>query len=444
MEEDEEKEKGNQAAGIKQPSSQGKHLGVSPTEHGRRSKSPESDDESTSGRKFSRPKPIVRTIPKSPTTSTTSITTTAAATTTTATTSGDNSSKMASPKRSVVQPPSGNLSSISEEDGGGSSPEQGRTSEPPRTTVSMGRLPSDSSSEASLVFGGGVDGAEEEMRQSRRRATLSMSDFKKKSLSEDKTSDTEVAGGDTFESEKTTHLDSLRSRTSTISSSHRSSYQKEHKRRKNSKQLKQEAAKLAERSPDFFTGRKQRIELLLDPDLELRIRETISSEIGKKYGGLRRANKAATVIQSAYRQYKLHETYNKIRLEATEVRKRAQSLKNPRRNHSMVRRNRPIRYNRNISALAPSTDPLLKAKLLSQDIGRAGLSHTSSRHELIERARKERSLSEGRRAGGDPASPVSAEDIISARHSVSWRDLLYIVLVLPESPLFGDTYTYVP
>lgn len=322
--------------------------------------------------------------------------------------------KITSPKRSVVVPPSRNLSSISEEEGG--SPEQNRM------TTGKDRLPSDSGFEGSPVFGGGltVGGeGEEDTQQPRRRVTMSMSDFKKKSQSQDLPSEDDAEMEKDSELGRFDHLEMRHSRTSTISSSCGGSYKKEYKR-KNSKQLKEAAAKL-ERSPDFISGGRKlnRLELF-SPDMELRIREKICSEIGKRYGGLTRANKSSIVIQSAYRQYKLRQQYDKIRKEANQVRQRAQSMKDPRRRPSMIRRNRPIRYNRNVSALAPSTDPLLKTKLLSQDIGRPGVSHTSSRRQLVEKARSERSLSEGRRSA-EPATPTqeTEEGVVSVHVLIS-------------------------
>ena len=360
----------------------------------RRSKSPETPNKAEV--KFSRPKPIIARSVSS-------------GGGITVATGGGTPVKTTSPKRSVVAPPSRNLSSISEEEGG--SPEQNRS------TTGKDRLPSDSGFEGSPVFGGGLtvggEGEEEATQQPRRRVTMSASDFKKKSQSQDLPSEDDVETERESGLGRFDHLEMRRSRTSTISSSCGGSYKKEYKR-KNSKQLKEAAAKL-ERSPDFISGGRKlnRLELF-SPDMELRIREKICSEIGKRYGGLTRANKSAIVIQSAYRQYKLRQQYNKIRKEANQVRQRAQSMKDPRRRPSMIRRNRPNRYNRNVSALAPSTDPLLKTKLLSQDIGRPGMSHMSSRRQLVEKARSERSLSEGRRSA-EPATPTqeTEEGVVS-------------------------------
>ena len=366
----------------------------------KRSKSPESPLKDYTGpqQRFSRPKTVVRSLP--------TITTTSAP-------GAGSPVKITSPKKSVAFPPAQNLSSIFEEEGGGS-PGQIRPGGATTKITSTGkeRIPSDSGSDGSRVFGG-AGGEGDEANHPRRRVTMSMTDFKKKSLSQDPPSedDGEVEA-------KKDNFEMRRSRTSTISSSSGGSYKKEHKRR-SSKQLREAAAK-CERSPDFISGGRKlhRLELF-SPDMELRIREKICSAIGKKYGGLTRANKSAIVIQSAYRQYKLREQYNKIRKEASEVRQRAQSMKDPRRRPSMIRKNRPRRYdNRNLSALAPSTDPLLKAKLLSQDIGRAGVphTHTSSRRQLVEKVRSERSLSEGRMPAPEPTK-LSFSSVVSAQES---------------------------
>ena len=360
----------------------------------RRSKSPKSPTKGDPGsqQKFSRPKPIVRSLPKSTTTAESSGTT----------------AKLTSPKKSVTFNPARNMLSISEEEGG-ASPEQARMMVTVQVTTVGERTPSDGGVEGSPVFGGvGGNVGTEETSQLRRRITMSMSDFKKKSPSQELPSEDAAETDTGGQPTKYDHLEMRRSRTSTISSTCGGSYKKEYKR-KNSKQLKEAAAKL-ERSPDFISGGRKlhRLELF-SPDMELRIRETICSEIGKKYGGLTRANKSAIVIQSAYRQYKLREQYNKIRKEASEVRKRAQSMRDPRRRPSMIRKKHPGRYyNRNLSALAPTTDPLLKTKLLSQDIGRAGVphTHTSSRRQLVEKTRSEQSLSEGRQSAEPASSPT--------------------------------------
>ncbi|CAI8012336.1 IQ motif and SEC7 domain-containing protein 1 [Geodia barretti] len=358
----------------------------------RRSKSPKSQTKGdpSSQQKFSRPKRIARSSPN---------------TTTTAESSGT-TAKLTSPKKSVAFQ---NLLSISEEEGG-ASPEQARMSASVQvTTEGKERIPPDS---GAPVFGGvgGNEGAEE-TSQPRRRVTMSWSNIKIKRPSQELPSEVApeiVTGGQPTVYD---HLEMRRSRTSTISSSCGGSYKKEYKR-KNSKQLKEAAAKL-ERSPDFISGGRKlhRLELF-SPDMELRIREKICSEIGKKYCGLTCANKSAIVIQSAYRQYKLREQYNKIRKEASEVRQRAQSMKDPRRRPSMIRKKRPGRYNRNLSALAPSTDPLLKTKLLSQDIARAGVphTHTSSRRQLVEKTRSVQSLSDGRQSAEPASSPTQETD----------------------------------
>ena len=51
----------------------------------------------------------------------------------------------------------------------------------------------------------------------------------------------------------------------------------------------------------------------LSPDMEMKIQQMILQALGKKYGGLERANKAATVIQRAYRRYKINAQFRLIR-----------------------------------------------------------------------------------------------------------------------------------
>ena len=371
------------------------------TQRERRSKSPP-EEEKHAQQKFSQPKSIIRNVGGGKK----AVSSTAIAGEGRGEGRGGVVVKIVSPKKSVAFPPSENLSIISEE---GS----------PKNTRVVAAATSDKGRkfEGLAVFVGVAKGEEEKgSGYERRRVTMSMADFKKKSQSEDIPSENEEGGEEEEEGQgkKTVdHLEMRRSRTCTISSSSGGSYKKEYKR-KNSKQLKEAAARL-ERSANFISGGRKfqgRLELF-SPDMELRIRDKICSEIGKKYGGLLRASKAAVAIQSAYRQYKLRQRYDKIRKEANQVRKRAQSMKDSRRKPSMIRRNRPPRYNRYISALAPSTDPLLKTKLLSQDIGREGMSHMSSRRQLVEKARSERSVEEDKSVVGRESSGTSESGAVS-------------------------------
>ena len=318
--------------------------------------------EVTSQRKMSQPKPITRNTGKPRT---------------------EPSGKIVSPKRSVTFPPNQGLSSITEEDG---SPRQNKH----RGNTGKERLPSDSGFEGSPVFISSVSVSSENdsPMTPRRRVTMSVTDFKKhRSLSEDAADEVE----DTpplIKKDTPSKMDTLelRSRTSTIGTS----YYKE-RGRKNSKQLKQEAAKL-ERSQNFRPGeRKLQALELFSPDMELRIHEKICSGIGKKYGGLAHVTQAAIVIQTAYRQYKLKKRYDEIRKEAIQVRRRAQTM-DPRRRPSMLRQKRPMKYQRQLTALAQN-DPLIKTKMVSQELGRESIPHTSSRRELVEKKRNERSKS---------------------------------------------------
>ena len=318
--------------------------------------------------------------------------------------------KLTSPKRVIASPP---LSSISEEDGG--SPKQGQGS-------GKERLHSDSGFNGSLGRAS-VSSESDSPSTPRRRVTMSVTDLKKPCpfVQQEVSREAEsVLQGRREGGEDTGNEMDIRTRTSTISSSaHR--YYKE-RGRKNSKQLKQEAAKL-ERSPEFHQGKRkiQALELF-SPDMELRIREKICSGIGKKYGGLRRANQAAVVIQTAYRQYKLKKRYDEIRREAIKVRRRAQTISDPRRKPSMLRRKRPNRYQRQVTALAGSSsatnttsDPLLQTKLRSQELGRESIPHTSSRRALVERQRTEPSQSEETK----PSEGTSTNNAVVSRELVN-------------------------
>lgn len=110
----------------------------------------------------------------------------------------------------------------------------------------------------------------------------------------------------------------LRSRTKTIAGAGR------HVQvgRRTSKDLRREAMRNRMQKPSALPdlGRERRVELeLLSPDMEAKIREMICNGIGAKYGGLRRATRAATTIQRAYRDYRLRETFREIRQEKKEM-----------------------------------------------------------------------------------------------------------------------------
>ena len=309
---------------------------------------------------------------------------------------------MASPKKNVAFPPTRKrgLSSISEE-------RNGSPRVPDKT-----RLPSECDSEASQNFEGSMKEMEDNDLLSsprRRYATMSLTDFKKSQQSQSVDYSSSEAEDVLDKYDGFENFSRKRSRVSTIASSTGKEY-----RRKNSRQLKEEAAKL-ERSPNFRSGgRKFQPLELFSPDMELRIREKICNGIGKKYGGICRATKAAIVIQTAYRQYKLQKRYNEIRKEAIQVRKRAHTMKHPRRELSMIRRNRPQRYQRQLTTALSGNDPLLKAKLRSQELGRESSTSliSSRRHLLVEKTRSVRSL-DGDRGEGVAMTDDTENGVVS-------------------------------
>lgn len=276
---------------------------------------------------------------------------------------GSSGAGFTSPKRSVGFP---GLSSISEEEKSTAPQlaENGISSKGPLETV-------DSGTSIELA--------------PRRRVTMSATEFdrptsKKMSVSGEAE---DVLG------EKEDFV-TMRSRVSTVSSS---TGRYKEIGRKNSRQLKEEAAKLSERAVNFRRGGRKVTGLeFISPDMELKIREKICRAIGERYGGLARANRAATTIQTAYRQYKLKKRYDEIRKEASTLRQRAKSMTNPRRRPSLVRRNRPLHYQRQLTALAVN-DPLLRARILSKELGKESIPHTSGRRHLVEQKRSERALS---------------------------------------------------
>ena len=146
---------------------------------------------------------------------------------------------------------------------------------------------------------------------------------------------------------------------------------------------------------------------LISPDFEARIRQRICRAIGDKYGGLTKATKAATTIQRAYRGYKMKRQFLEIRKRKDiPLRKRAQSLRDPRRRPSILRRN--MKYRREISVGDPTKDPLLKAKeagrLLSKERNSHG--HSGTRLALIHKKRSETLLEETVTAVDEPKEKV--------------------------------------
>ena len=309
----------------------------------RRSPSPSAQPSSI----MSKPKPIIRNTGKS------------------ATPPGSSGVTLTSPKRSVGFP---GLSSISEE---------GKNNAPQLVEDGV------SSKDRSETF---TDSSSSIEVAPRRRVTMSAPEFDRP------TSKRRALSGEAEDvlGEKET-VSTMRSRVSTVSSSNA---RYKGIGRKSSRQLKEEAAKLSERvMNNRRSGRKVTGLEFISPDMELKVREKICRAIGEKYGGLLRANRAATTIQTAYRQYKMKKRYDEIRKEASTLRKRAMSMTHPRsRKPTLVRRDRPLRYQRQITALA-ANDPLMKARLLSRELGKESIPHTSGRRHLVEQKRSERALS---------------------------------------------------
>ena len=142
------------------------------------------------------------------------------------------------------------------------------------------------------------------------------------------------------------------------------------------------------RRQNSFPRRGQRIIVedltYLSPDMEMKIQEMMHKAIGKKYGGLERAVKAATCIQVAYREYKIRKRFIEIRRQQqdTMVRRRAFSVKYPRgRRPSMIG---PKKYRRDVSA--PSVDPMQRVQAAHKQITSRSMGispHISRRDVLI-------------------------------------------------------------
>ncbi len=118
----------------------------------------------------------------------------------------------------------------------------------------------------------------------------------------------------------------LRSRTKTISGLG----QHVEAGRRTSRDLRREAMRNKTEKPSTFTGsqREGRMELeLLSPEMEAKIQEITRHAIGRKYGGTRRSTRAATTIQRAYRDFKLHEKFKEIQREKQEMTLRTSSVK---------------------------------------------------------------------------------------------------------------------
>ena len=114
---------------------------------------------------------------------------------------------------------------------------------------------------------------------------------------------------------------------------------------------------------------------LISPDFETKIRERTNKAVGEKYGGLERATQAAIKIQQSWRQFKLHKRFqiikqqNKSQLQL-QLRKRAQSMRDPRRRPSILKKGNKRPYHREGSVAALSPDPRVKSGLLNVASGK--------------------------------------------------------------------------
>jgi hypothetical protein len=105
---------------------------------------------------------------------------------------------------------------------------------------------------------------------------------------------------------------------------------------------------------------------LISPDFESKIRDKITKSVGDKYGGLEKATQAAIKIQQSWRQFKLRSRFQKIKQQnktqlQQQLRKRAQTMRNPRRRPSIMKKKRGKHaYHREASVAAlPSTEQKL-------------------------------------------------------------------------------------
>ena len=202
---------------------------------------------------------------------------------------------------------------------------------------------------------------------------------------------------------------SIRARTQTISALGKHF---ERGRRSGKERMKEETSQpMMERQNSLRSVRRALLRdlELFSPDMEIKIHEKICKTIGAKYGGLPRATRAATSIQRAYREYKLHKRFEEIRKEASTMRKRAQSMsiKDPRRRPSILKKKRP-QYRREISSpttVSPTVDPYAKVKAATKKLGQERASHTSSRLHLVQQKRSKQNLAELAAPVSKPSEP---------------------------------------
>ena len=99
---------------------------------------------------------------------------------------------------------------------------------------------------------------------------------------------------------------------------------------------------------------------LISPDFESKIREKISKSVAEKYGGLEKATQAAIKIQQSWRQFKLRTRFQKIKQQnksqlQLQMRKRAQSMRDPRRRPSIMKKRNKRAYHREASVATISS-----------------------------------------------------------------------------------------
>ena len=111
---------------------------------------------------------------------------------------------------------------------------------------------------------------------------------------------------------------------------------------------------------------KQEDSFQLSPDMELKIQQLIQEGLGKKYGGLDRANWAAIVIQRAYRKQKLNIHFKMLRrMQQDQVggamRERRRTMSVRHRATSIMRKNKLVtsatkmnQVKENVTGLSPS------------------------------------------------------------------------------------------
>ncbi len=146
---------------------------------------------------------------------------------------------------------------------------------------------------------------------------------------------------------------------------------------------------------------------LLSPILQAKIRNMTLKRIYAEYGGKDIVTKAVSVIEEAYRTYKLHKRFQERLKEKREnrtmQRKRAQSLRQPNRRPSIMSKTNRYRSK-------AKQDPVAKTKEAAERLAKERLphAHSGTRLELMEKRRR---------------SEVSLESVGSVGSSVCHDDL---------------------